>query len=192
MTATFENAKVGDRVFDYLFQEWGTVVAIYADKFRVRFNDKQWLDYYKSGKGNSSHTLQRLFWDEVKPIEAPHKPVSVPPVDTLVRVWDDHKGNAIPRYSAGKLNYMERIECWVGGATSKTTDFTSAWTHWELAEKWHLTESAGYAKHQNNWTGFVRTSRLAGTGLIRFPSNGQPVFRSQWGRTHWFTYGYAR
>jgi len=133
MTTTFENAKVGDRVFDYIFQKWG-VVDNRCDKMHILYAHFAGLGiytYFLDGKSYTGDAVPRLLWDKVPPIVAPSKPVEVPPVDTLVRVWN----SCCPyryRYSAGKvINGM--LHCFDCGATSKTTDGKkAAWPHWEI------------------------------------------------------------
>ena len=136
MTTTFENAKVGDRVFDYVNQEWGIIIEVRKhDVYPIVVEYGKIITTYTiGGKLYKENPTQRLFWDEVPPIVAPSKPMEVPPVDTLVRVWygDDKLGASKFRYSTGKV-INGRITCWYGGATSNTTDGDeTSWPAWEI------------------------------------------------------------
>jgi hypothetical protein len=78
--AYFSDAEVGDKVFDYLKQEWGNVVRIFKDdshQLRVVYRDS--FDYYTiEGKLHMYDEVQVLFWDEVKPVTPPDKPFEYP------------------------------------------------------------------------------------------------------------------
>jgi len=73
-TTTFENAKVGDKVWDYQYG-WGEVYCIRMNieyPLEARFGDLVAV-YTMDGKQYTSDTTQRLFWDEIK-FEAPTQP----------------------------------------------------------------------------------------------------------------------
>jgi len=80
----FKNAKIGDRVFNYLDQRWETVTDIYKNKTYSIITDKNGYTY--EGKEFIEDKLPILFWDEVKPITPPEKPLPKLEVDTKVLV----------------------------------------------------------------------------------------------------------
>jgi len=133
----FKNAKIGDKVFDYLTQEWGIVTDIrnnHTYSLVVQFGDdkNQETSYTSSGKTLESFKVPTLFWDKVKSIEPPSKPLPNLKVDTKVIVWD-YKTEKNKKYfshfdSDGKIN------CFTLGATSWSAIGTVAWSNWELAE----------------------------------------------------------
>jgi hypothetical protein len=73
METTFENARVGDRVWSVEYG-WGTVESVSKGVYPVVVSFDCGIDvtYTFSGMPRSSG-LQTLFWDEVK-IEAPPRP----------------------------------------------------------------------------------------------------------------------
>jgi hypothetical protein len=75
MTTTFENARVGDKVWDFYYG-WGKVTRIdvseFGDTMAVLFDSEYSLMYYTTGE--PYHSNQRtLFWDEIK-FEVPVQP----------------------------------------------------------------------------------------------------------------------
>jgi hypothetical protein len=80
MTTTFEDAKIGDKVYSPTFG-WGEITYINKSEiFRdypicVQFNKKYGEDYEFTLEGYyyKDVQIQSLFWDEVT-IEAPSKP----------------------------------------------------------------------------------------------------------------------
>jgi len=134
----FSNAKVGDRVFDYTLQKWGVVTSIksnYTYCLIVQFGDDEEVSYTLSGKSLEDFKVPTLFWNKVKPIKPPKKPLPKLEVDTKVLVWGDDAMDKHNRYfshfdSDGKIN------CFADGTTSWTVvDSTDVivWDHWELA-----------------------------------------------------------
>jgi hypothetical protein len=79
MTTTFENAKVGDKVWDFVYG-WGEVIELDVsemfDTIRVSFKpfgySEKEVIYYTTGS-ISFNNPQTLFWDEIK-FEVPVQP----------------------------------------------------------------------------------------------------------------------
>ncbi|MCI4409003.1 MAG: hypothetical protein JHC26_07915 [Thermofilum sp.] len=74
---TFENAKIGDRVFSHTFG-WGVIDEINEDSsypIMVSF-DTDYDSFTMEGVYRKGTPIQCLFWDEVK-IEAPKKPIKM-------------------------------------------------------------------------------------------------------------------
>lgn len=73
---TFENAKVGDRVY-YIERGWGTIIEVYCGELKFKPDlDGISHTFKKDGKYAGSASIkgqQVLFWDEVK-IDAPERP----------------------------------------------------------------------------------------------------------------------
>lgn len=70
-TTTFENARVGDRVWDFN-RGWGTISQPFnsSNVFKVEFaNDFGWYD----NNGMQSARIRTLFWDEIR-FEPPPQP----------------------------------------------------------------------------------------------------------------------
>jgi len=130
----FSNAEIGDNVFDYIKQEWGSILNIKHGNpypILVEFSKYNTKSYTLGGKQSLSDVGPILFWDEVKPIEPPSKPLPNLKVDTKVLVWD-YKTEKNKKYfshfdSDGKIN------CFTLGATSWSATGTVAWSNWELA-----------------------------------------------------------
>lgn len=135
MTTTFENAKVGDRVYS-LVHGW---TEIYSIKPQSEY------PIILKASGSSvlgSHTWdgsiytggdQVLFWDKPT-IIAPERPQQAPPVDTLVEVFSVC-GKWIKRYSAGKFDEYGNLMVWTFGASSHTAegdDAIARYREWRL------------------------------------------------------------
>ena len=80
MEKMFENVRIGDKVWCYLYG-WGRVVGIGNDSdypIEVEFIDKyKHIDIYTyEGKIAKMHDRPTLFWDEVK-IEIPKRPFNL-------------------------------------------------------------------------------------------------------------------
>jgi hypothetical protein len=74
MTTTFENARIGDRVWDIL-RGWGEVSSVTNDGYytiAAEFGNGQESTYTVDGR-EYEDTPQTLFWDEIK-FEAPVQP----------------------------------------------------------------------------------------------------------------------
>ena len=137
----FKNAKIGDKVFDYLTQEWGIVTDIsnnHTYSLVVQFGDdkNQETSYTSSGKTLENFKVPTLFWDKVKFIEPPKKPLPKLEVDTKVLVWG---GDAMDKHNRYFSHFDSdgNIKCFSDGTTSWTVvDSTDVivWDHWELAD----------------------------------------------------------
>lgn len=126
---TFEDAKVGDRVWCVLYG-WSTVVAVGEDSYWPVRTDKGSYLYNGRLSINSGRTL---FWDEVV-ITPPAKPLPKLEVDTKVLVWDFYhlKQKAYFSHFDSKTN---KICVFPFGKTSWSNDSnTQIWKHWELAK----------------------------------------------------------
>jgi hypothetical protein len=81
MTTTFENAKVGDRVWDFIYG-WGEIVelcytpSIVPYEIIAKFGDCQVYYYKTDGCSQYSGERRTLFWGEIK-FEAPKQPPRV-------------------------------------------------------------------------------------------------------------------
>ena len=134
----FKDSQVGDRVFDYLIQEWGEIISttnLRPYTVLVRFEDGAMGSYTIQGIKNTIDKLPTLFWDEVKPITPPEKPLPELEVDTRVFVWDlNNKRDILKRYFS-HFDWNGKIHCFPIGRTSWSSNGnTTAWDNWELAE----------------------------------------------------------
>ena len=133
----FSNAKIGDMVFDYTLQKWGQINAIGYDQawpINVSFDEYGTKNYIIDGRDSLDAVVPVLFWDEVKPITPPSKPLPKLEVDTPVLVWDSENNDKQKRYFS-HFDLNGNINCFACGATnwSRNGD-TIAWANWELAE----------------------------------------------------------
>jgi len=135
----FKDAKIGDRVFDYTLQEWGKIVAIehkdQAYPINVSFGECLTKDYTINGSYSLGDVVPVLFWDEVRPITPPEKPLPKLKVDTRVLVWEnDGKDDKLNRYFS-HFDSNGKIHCFLDGSTSWSRNGnTASWDNWELAE----------------------------------------------------------
>lgn len=131
----FRNVKVGDKVFDYLRQDWGAVKSIGTSLYslEVEFNYGDTINYTLSGKLFQDYAVQTLFWDEVKPIIPPKKPLPELEIDTKVIVWDEDRDKKHKRYFS-HFDENGNIYCFSYGKTSWTKDYIVMWRNWELAK----------------------------------------------------------
>lgn len=138
MTTTFENAKVGDRVYSLRLGRFLPIKRIDDSYCLPIVLGAGCTEYYLGydGCAESGKVLgQTYFWDKPT-IIAPEQPKpkrEAPSVDTLVEVRDCDHHEWIKRYSSGKLE-GDRLFCFVCGATSKTEDSYTAWSQWRIAE----------------------------------------------------------
>jgi len=132
----FSDAKVGDRVFDYTLQEWGFVAYVYPDLIyclEVKFSDRVHF-YTKDGLADLKNKVPTLFWDEVKPIIPPEKPLPKLEIDTPVLVWSSNTNHKYKRYFS-HFDSKGNIHCFKSGTTSwSTCGKTTEWKHWGLVE----------------------------------------------------------
>ena len=134
----FKNAKIGDMVFNYLLQEWGKIISIKNTSLypiNVKFNNSGCNEYTFEGKELLQNAVPVLFWDEVKPITPPKKPLLELEVDTRVFVWDlNNKRDVLKRYFS-HFDSNGKIHCFPAGSTSwSSNENTILWDNWELAE----------------------------------------------------------
>ena len=71
MTTTFENAKIGDKVYDYYYDQYGRVIEIgeYSITVQLALNSGKFV-YDKNGRVSNTRIL---FWDKPE-IIAPEQP----------------------------------------------------------------------------------------------------------------------
>lgn len=74
----FRNAQVGDRVWDYERDCWGTIISINNEchyPLKVKLDNKysEELYYTIDGKSSTRNVNPSLFWNEIK-IDIPEKP----------------------------------------------------------------------------------------------------------------------
>ena len=126
---TFEDAKVGDKVWCLYFEEWSTITNInmgYKYPIQTELNS-----YTIAGRMNINRG-RTLFWDEVK-IVPPSKPLPKLEVDTKVLVWDSEKKVKLHRHFShfeknGKIvTFAEGRTSWSQGDKSVVD-----WEYWEL------------------------------------------------------------
>ena len=136
MTTTFEDAKVGDRVWA-LSSGWGTVVDI--NKYRTLYPIQvsfglTTCTYTTDGKSFIDHISQALFWDEVV-ITPPEKPLPKLEVDTKVLVWD-YPSREPTRGYFSHFSKNGKIATFSLGRTSWSIEKepTLTWEYWELAK----------------------------------------------------------
>ena len=132
MTTTFENAKVGDRVYHYKYG-WSTITNIKKESDYPIIIDYDFSFTYE-GYADKSDKNRTLFWDEVT-ISPPTKPLPRLEVDTKVLVWDTQGGEPIRRY----FSHFEKngqLAAFAEGRTSWSVQNkpTIVWKYWELAK----------------------------------------------------------
>ena len=77
MTNTFENALVGDKVWSYAHNQYGTITKILVlSKYpiKVTLSNGMRVERTLGGKIDSTDSNQDLFWDEIK-FDIPTQPV---------------------------------------------------------------------------------------------------------------------
>jgi hypothetical protein len=139
MTTTFENAKVGDRVYSLVYG-FGKIRSIGEDDdypIEVDFDKGISQTFQLSGKYFHNDENALLFWDKPT-IIAPEQPKPAPvapPVDMLVEVRDFDGYGWKKQYSAGMLDSDGWLSCWDDGRTSKTAGGrTCEWKRWRIVE----------------------------------------------------------
>lgn len=78
MNRTFENAKVGDKVWDFIYG-WGNIINVIEDSpfpIMADFGNGRTISYEFDGKSYDTDINPRLFWDEIK-FEIPEKPLNL-------------------------------------------------------------------------------------------------------------------
>ena len=127
---TFEDAKVGDRVFHYKYG-WKTISHIKEENNYPIIVDHD-FSYTYNGFAEKTDSNPSIFWDEVK-IVPPSKPLPKLEVDTKVLVWDSEKKVKLHRHFShfeknGKIvTFAEGRTSWSQGDKSVVD-----WEYWEL------------------------------------------------------------
>ena len=103
----FKNAKVGDRVWDFI-EQWGTIDDIKYEHYHeleVKFDNGTKGLYTLEGKEDNKDLNPRLFWDEIK-FEIPKKPLGLE---------DELRKLEIKEFKLGKnncfLTWNNQFEC---------------------------------------------------------------------------------
>lgn len=135
MTTTFEDAKVGDRVYSLVVGRFLEIVDINRhSNYPIRLAGNYACTY--SGRHYCAGGDQTYFWGKPD-IIAPNKPLIIPPVDTLVEVENTQTVRSVKRYSAGRLAPDGiSLLCWSEGRTSITASSeydTTPWKVWRVA-----------------------------------------------------------
>ena len=126
---TFENAKVGDRVWCLLYG-WQTIEST---DFNINYPIATKKGTYTyDGKVQLSSQNRTLYWDEIV-ITTPSKPLPKLEVDTKVLVWDDDETMKQKRYFS-YFDSNSNIYVFVHGGTSWTSTQTAKYHNWELAK----------------------------------------------------------
>ena len=129
---TFEDAKVGDRVFHYRYG-WSTITNIREESNYPIIIDYDFSFTYE-GFTDKSDKNRTLFWDEIV-ITPPEKPLLKLEVDTKVLVRDTLSSEPLRRY----FSHFEKngqIATFAEGVTSWSVHDkpTIVWNFWELAK----------------------------------------------------------
>lgn len=129
MTTTFENAKIGDKVWCLYFEEWSTITDINMEcKYPIQTD----LNSYTIDGRINIKRGRTLFWDEVK-IAPPEKPLPKLEVDTKVLVWNYEEDLKQKRYFS-HFDELGKIYVFAHGATSWSPTLTVAYKNWTLAD----------------------------------------------------------
>ena len=129
---TFEDAKVGDRVFHYKYG-WSTITNIREESNYPVIIDYDFSFTYE-GFADKSDKNRTLFWDEVV-ITPPEKPLPKLEVDTKILVQNTLSSEPLRRY----FSHFEKngqIAAFAEGVTSWSVHDkpTIVWEYWKLAE----------------------------------------------------------
>ena len=135
----FRNAKVGDKVWDFV-HGWGVISTVIdaqstARPIYVKFDNGLDEKYTINGTLYPDISNPSLFWDEIE-FKVPKKPLPNLAVDTKVLVWFEN-GPKFKRYFHSFTD-EGRIRTWDCGATSfsaATQRHCSSWPNWELCEE---------------------------------------------------------
>lgn len=128
----FTNAKIGDRVWNFL-AGWGTITDINDGIITVDYDDRyQGCEtFYFTGKKDKKDKNPSFFWAEIKYA----MPTPNLRVDTKVEVWNTNEEVRKNRYFS-HFDDSGKINCFWDGATSwSNSRGTSAWENWQLADK---------------------------------------------------------
>lgn len=126
---TFENAKVGDRVWDLFYNRWSIITNIInEDKYPIKTE----IDSYTIKGTINIDGGRTLFWGEVV-ITPPEKPLPKLEVDTKVLVWDSLDRDILKRYFS-HFDKDGTINVFSNGTTSWNYNITVTFNYWELAK----------------------------------------------------------
>ena len=126
---TFEDAKVGDKVWDLFHNRWSTIGAIVEED---NFPIKTEITSYTMKGSTIKNGGRTLFWDEVI-ITPPEKPLPKLEVDTKVLVWDN--SNCIKR--KGHFSHFDekgKMHVFASGTTSWSHKEIVPYNYWKLAK----------------------------------------------------------
>ena len=130
---TFEDAKVGDKVWRLDYGKWVTIDnVVKADIYPIKIRtDHFTMDGAQQGGGD----WRVLFWDEVI-ITPPSKPLPKLEVDTKVLVWDTSHTEKTKAYFSHFDKHGKAVTFRYGKTSwSRNNDETLfTWQHWELAK----------------------------------------------------------
>ena len=127
---TFENAKVGDRVWCLLYG-WQTIEST---DFNINYPIATKKGTYTyDGKVQLSSQNRTLYWDEIA-ITPPSKPLPKLEVDTKVLVWDYEEDKYKIKGHFSHFNKYGSIFIFANGTTSWSNSITIGYNYWELAK----------------------------------------------------------
>lgn len=146
---TFENASVGDKVWD-IHYGWGTIKRNKNSdgypiivEFNLSSGHANKVYYTYDGKSDVAHVTRALFWDEVK-IDPPKKPVRLPQKYDKIMVRDCDTEFWKPRYfhAFAKVGnkvctvlHIPTVDIWTGHGCS---DYPAGWLQWRWPTKEEL------------------------------------------------------
>jgi hypothetical protein len=126
-TTTFENAKIGDKVFSHTFG-WGEVECLDPQSFfpiEVRFSDSGVYEKFTfEGYCYDSVPVQSLFWNYVH-IEAPTKPIVVKVINGVEVPNISFKPKLNEYYYTPMPNYPELYHLMMDYYSNRLTDHLS-------------------------------------------------------------------
>ena len=126
---TFEDAKVGDRVW-CLLHGWHPIIDT---QHNVNYPILTRKGSYTIDGRNYSNNGRILFWDEVI-ITPPPKPLPKLEVDTKVVVWDFEEDKYKIRGHFSHFNKYGSIFIFANGTTSWSGSSTVGYRNWKLAK----------------------------------------------------------
>ena len=133
MTTTFENAKIGDKVYHYRYG-WSTITNIKKESDYPIIIDYDFSFTYE-GFADKSDKNRTLFWDEVTitPLE---KPLPKLEVDTKVLVWDTSHPEKTKAYFSHFNKHGKPVTFRYGQTSWSRNNYEPlfTWQHWELAK----------------------------------------------------------
>lgn len=133
----FKNAKVGDKVFDLLLQQWGNIVSIdkdYVYPLKVVFNNSSTSSttvlYTLEGYGYIKHKVPILSYTKIDLNELLENQLPNLEVNAEVIVWDDNGKRHTRHFS--HFDEKGHINCFINGETSWTETRTISWDYWDV------------------------------------------------------------